>query len=113
MPDITLNITDHEGERLVLAGVPTDMGLNLKDYLIAAGLPVQGQCGGQAECSTCHCYIVRNGQPLFPLSERRPQEQETLLQSDYQQPASRLSCQVVVSEILDGAEIILTEDTLG
>lgn len=59
-----------------------------------------GECGGSAMCATCHCYAA--GGP--PLPEKEALEAETLeFVAENVRPESRLACQIIVTESLDGA----------
>ncbi|EKE71228.1 MULTISPECIES: 2Fe-2S iron-sulfur cluster-binding protein [Roseobacteraceae] len=61
------------------------------------------ECGGAMMCATCHCYIedARTGEAS--------QGEEDLLDcaEDEVRPSSRLSCQIKVSEDLDGLVVHL------
>ncbi|CAN7405292.1 2Fe-2S iron-sulfur cluster-binding protein [Phenylobacterium sp. LjRoot219] len=66
------------------------------------------ECGGGLACATCHCYvddawIARVG----PASEM---EQQMLdFSSNETRPGSRLSCQIILSDELDGLVVRLPE----
>jgi 2Fe-2S ferredoxin len=57
-------------------------------------------CGGCANCGTCHVHVAQDW--LDRLPPIQPDEDTTLSFSDWRQPDSRLSCQIVVSDALDG-----------
>lgn len=61
---------------------------------------IVGDCGGSLSCATCHVF-VEDGFDRLPAME--PNEDQML---DYtaagRQPNSRLCCQIVMSESLDG-----------
>ncbi|SDF28070.1 ferredoxin, 2Fe-2S [Celeribacter baekdonensis] len=61
------------------------------------------ECGGAMMCATCHCYVedARTGQAS--------QGEEDLLDcaEDEVRPSSRLSCQIKVTEDLDGLVVHL------
>ena len=57
-------------------------------------------CGGCASCGTCHVYIAEDWiERLPPIA---PDEETVLAFSDWRQPNSRLSCQIRMTEQLDG-----------
>jgi len=61
---------------------------------------IGGQCGGACNCSTCHCYVAS---PWFEQLPARGEAETELL--DYVQTRrdnSRLGCQIVLSDELDG-----------
>ena len=60
------------------------------------------ECGGSAMCATCHCYLVEA--PNGPLAEPQPSEADTLeFMANEPRDASRLTCQITVTEALEGA----------
>jgi len=73
---------------------------------------VQGivaECGGGLACATCHCYvddawIDRVGPPASP-SEAEMLESA----AGEKKPGSRLSCQITVTDALDGLVVHLPE----
>lgn len=77
-------------------------GVTVKDCALdndVAG--IVGECGGALMCGTCHVYvdegdIQRTGTP-------EPQEVDMLdMVVAERRPTSRLSCQIVVTDALDG-----------
>ena len=70
---------------------------------------IVGECGGGLSCSTCHCYVddawaAKVGGPAS-------QAEEELLESASAEvkPSSRLSCQIIMTEALDGLVVRLPE----
>jgi ferredoxin, 2Fe-2S len=60
------------------------------------------ECGGSAMCATCHCYIKET--PGGPLPERLPDESDTIEFNAHQpRDNSRLTCQIKVTQALEGA----------
>lgn len=70
-----------------------------------SGLPIRAECGGVAACATCHVYVEADWLSRLP----SPQENEaTLLEvADEATPSSRLSCQIRLTEALDGLRATL------
>ena len=97
MSDIKVKITDREG---VIHDVdaPTDMGMNIMELCKAYELPVEGTCGGMAMCASCHVYIQSNHE----LPEKSYDEKAMLEESWDCEENSRLSCQLKISESLNG-----------
>ena len=61
-----------------------------------AGQPLEGTCGGQMSCSTCHVIVALDDFSRLP----RPSEEEDYL-LDFAAdvtPTSRLACQIVLTE---------------
>jgi ferredoxin, 2Fe-2S len=92
-----LNFVDHNGRTRV---VEADSG-TVMEAAIGNGIPgIEAECGGACACATCHVYIdeawrERVGAPL-------PMEEGLLDFAFDVRPNSRLSCQIKVSERLDG-----------
>ena len=57
-------------------------------------------CGGCASCGTCHVHVAEDWLSRLPAMQE--DEDTTLSFSDWRQPNSRLSCQIGVTEELDG-----------
>ena len=69
---------------------------------------IVAECGGGLACATCHCivddaWIDRTGVP----SEMETQMLECA--ASERKPGSRLSCQIMVSDALDGLVVHLPE----
>ena len=57
-------------------------------------------CGGCASCGTCHVYVAEDWANRLPPIE---DDEETILAfSDWREPNSRLSCQIKVTDELEG-----------
>ena len=97
---IRITFIDRNGERVETQGETGDSLLSLGQ---AAGLPLEGTCEGQMACSTCHVIVAREWfGKLQPTSE---EEEDMLDLAADVQPTSRLSCQIELSENLDGLEV--------
>jgi 2Fe-2S ferredoxin len=66
---------------------------------------ILADCGGACSCATCHCYIDDAWQDKT--GEADTVEQEMLDFVLEPQPNSRLSCQIVVDDSLDGLVVHL------
>lgn len=71
---------------------------------------ILGDCGGGCACATCHVYVdpdwaAKAGEP----SELEVDMLDGLLEP---QPTSRLSCQIIMSDELDGIVLRLPESQL-
>ncbi|MDK1022660.1 MAG: 2Fe-2S iron-sulfur cluster-binding protein [Gammaproteobacteria bacterium] len=65
---------------------------------------IKAQCGGGANCSTCHCQV---GSPWFEQLPECTEDENELLPLVW--PRSRLACQVIMREQLNGILIHLPE----
>jgi ferredoxin-2, mitochondrial len=91
-----------DGERKVAEAEP---GTNLLALGQAMGMPLEGTCEGQMACSTCHVVIGAEWfARLVPASE---DEEDMLDLAAGVSAHSRLSCQIDLTEELDGIEVHL------
>ena len=104
---VTLHITDLAGIKHSIQA-PTDMGLNVMEAIRSNDLQIKATCGGMALCATCHVIIKSDHQlPLMSEDEEAMLDEAFLLNI----PHSRLSCQIPVSDKIDGLEVELGEST--
>jgi 2Fe-2S ferredoxin len=75
-------------------------GWTIMEMLRDAGLPVAAECGGACACATCHVYIDEAWRAK--VGEPSPMEEDMLDFGYDVRPNSRLSCQIKVSDELDG-----------
>ena len=68
---------------------------------------IEAQCYGAAVCGTCHVYVEDGW--LQASGCKREWEQAMLDALPLARSNSRLSCQIVLSDQLDGAEFVLPE----
>ena len=61
---------------------------------------IDADCGGSMACATCHVYV---DEKWFSKLEKKDEAEEDMLDMAYQpNKFSRLSCQLIVSDELDG-----------
>jgi ferredoxin len=73
-------------------------GERLLDAAQRAGLPLEGTCGGDLACATCHVVIDPADMPRLPPAG---EEEEDMLDLVPRAVAtSRLACQIVLTEAL-------------
>ncbi len=78
-------------------------GDNLLEVAQAAGQPLEGTCEGQMACSTCHVIIDPE---FFALLPRASEDEEDMLDlAAATTRTSRLSCQIELTEQLDGLTV--------
>ena len=65
-------------------------------------------CGGCCSCATCHVIIDPAFASLLP--EMSDDENELLDSSDHRTEGSRLSCQVIMKDELDGMIVTIAEE---
>ncbi len=89
-----------DGGRIAAEG---DEGDTLLALAQAKGLPLEGTCEGQMACSTCHVVVSPDWfERLAPASA---DEEDMLDLAAGVMRTSRLSCQILLSEALDGLEV--------
>ncbi|MGY8789447.1 MAG: 2Fe-2S iron-sulfur cluster-binding protein [Pseudomonadales bacterium] len=66
---------------------------------------IVAECGGSCSCATCHCYVDDAWQDKVPAaSEMEKDMLECVLEPE---PNSRLSCQINITDDLDGLVVRL------
>ncbi len=95
-----------KGDRVEAEGEP---GLLLLDVAQAAGMPLEGTCEGQMACSTCHVVVAPEWFARLPPAIE--DEEDMLDLAAAVQRTSRLSCQIVLSEALDGLEVTVPAES--
>ena len=98
-------VTDLNGEEQELEGVE---GWRVMEIIRDYGLPIKAECGGACACATCHVYVDEDW--LDRLPEKRDEEEDMLDEAMDVQDNSRLSCQIIMSEELDGLRVKLAND---
>jgi ferredoxin, 2Fe-2S len=88
-------------------GTRHEVDVKLDDTLMQAAYKanVRGiiaECGGSAMCATCHCYVLET--PAGDLPKPLNDEADTIeFNANEPQDNSRLTCQIRVTEKLEGA----------
>ncbi len=69
---------------------------------------IVAECGGNCMCATCHVYVEPSQLALLPAMS---EEEDALLDgtASDREPNSRLSCQITVTQALDGLVVNLPE----
>ena len=83
-------------------------GWSVMEILRDAGLPVAAECGGACACATCHVYV--GGDWFEKLPPRSDAEVDMLDMALAVEPNSRLSCQIVCADELDGIEVTVAPE---
>ena len=66
-------------------------------------MPLEGTCEGQMACSTCH--VIVESEWFARLPEAVEDEEDMLDLATGACRTSRLSCQIVLTEVFDGLEL--------
>lgn len=84
-------------------------GLSLLEIARMFDVPIEGSCEGSLACSTCHVII---DQGFFDqLSEATEDEEDMLDLAFGLTPTSRLGCQIMMSDALNGLRVTLPSAT--
>ncbi|RIV92259.1 2Fe-2S ferredoxin [Aurantiacibacter xanthus] len=95
-----------EGEKCAIEAAPGDSLLEVGQR---AGMPLEGTCEGQMACSTCHVIIAREWFARLP--DASEEEEDMLDLAADVEATSRLSCQILLSEDLDGMEVRIPSES--
>jgi len=96
---------DRKGQERTVEGRD---GWSVMEILRDAGLPIAAECGGACACATCHVYVEEDW--LAKLPPRSDAETDMLDMALAVEPNSRLSCQIVCSEALDGIKVTIAPE---
>ena len=99
MPKITY--ISHEDKKSV---VEVPIGLSVMEGALQNNIEgIDADCGGSMACATCHVYVPEN---WFGKLEKMQDAEQDMLDMAYEpKKNSRLSCQIVISDQLDGLEV--------
>ncbi|GAA4376217.1 2Fe-2S iron-sulfur cluster-binding protein [Hymenobacter koreensis] len=100
--EVRVYVEEAPGQRNELVA-PTDMALSLMEVMKASGYDIQATCGGMALCGTCHVEVLAG--PELP--EPSDDEMAMLESLPIMSQGSRLSCQIRITERLDGLVVRL------
>ena len=103
MPKITY--IDSSGNKKT---VEVAKGLTVMEGAIQNKIPeIDADCGGGMACATCHVYVKEEWLNKLPKAEDA--EQDMIDMAFQPQKNSRLSCQITVTENLDGLTVTTPE----
>lgn len=83
-------------------------GLTVMEGAVKNNVPgIDADCGGACACATCHVYVDEAW--LAKTGDKSAMEESMLDFAENVEPGSRLSCQIKVSDALDGLVVRLPE----
>ena len=103
MPTITL-IEFNGKDHLIEAETGKSLMQNALDNAVPG---IDADCGGACACGTCHCIVDASW--IETTGEVDPMEEAMLAMRPDREANSRLSCQIQVTEELDGMVVRLPE----
>ena len=102
---VAIKINDNCGTAHELEG---EIGQSLMEVSVSNGVPgIDANCGGSCACATCHVYV--NNEFFDKLDSPDDVEESMLEFVTDRKGTSRLSCQVILSESIDGIEVDVPE----
>jgi 2Fe-2S ferredoxin len=104
MPKMTFIKTD--GSRLE---VEAPLGLSVLEIAHRNNIDLEGACEGSLACSTCHVIVDPEWYELLP--EASEDEEDMLDLAFGLTQTSRLGCQLIITEELDGLTVSLPAGT--
>jgi len=88
--------------------VEAENGSTVMENAIRNAVPgIEAECGGACACATCHVYVDEAWTEA--VGEPEPMEEDMLDFAFDVRPNSRLSCQIKVSDALDGLVVSIPE----
>ena len=97
---------DRNGKEHIVEGRD---GWSVMEILRDAGLPIAAECGGACACATCHVYVEDGW--YEKLAAPSDAEVDMLDMALAVEPGrSRLSCQIVCADALDGIKVIVAPE---
>ena len=83
-------------------------GLTVMEGAVQNDIPgIDADCGGGMACATCHVYVKEN---WFDKINKKTEGEDDMLDQAYEpKKNSRLSCQIQISDDIEGLEVYLPE----
>ena len=81
--------------------VEAQIGSTVMETALRNSVPgIEAECGGACACATCHVYVAEDW--MEKVSKPSQMEEDMLDFAFEVRPSSRLSCQIKVTDALDG-----------
>ena len=100
-----IKFIEHSGKEHV---VEAKTGLTVMEAAVKNNVPgIDADCGGACACATCHVYVAQDW--LAKTGEKSAMEESMLDFAENVHDNSRLSCQIKITDELDGLIVNLPE----
>ena len=100
-----ITFIQHDGTEITANGTP---GMTVMETAIKNQVQgIDADCGGACACATCHVYVEPEW--MDKVGKRNPMEEDMLDFAFDVRDSSRLSCQIKVSDALDGMRVKVPE----
>jgi len=105
---VQIAVTDTEGNT---RNIDAEVGMTLMENIRDNDFDdLQALCGGCCSCCTCHVFVAEEWMDKIPA--RESDEQDLVEDSDhYDAATSRLSCQIEVTDDMDGMAVTIADET--
>jgi len=104
-----IHVTDPHGNTAELEALEGFRVMEIiRDWSPESGIGIKAECGGACACATCHVYVDGSWEDKLP--EMLDEEEDRLDEAFDVEPNSRLSCQLIMSEELDGLSVTIAPD---
>lgn len=102
----TINVTLRTGAQRTIAATS---GLSVMENLRDNGVDeILALCGGSCSCATCHVHVAPEW--WEQVGGPNADEDDLLATSDHRTATSRLSCQIPMSDSLDGLAVTVAPE---
>lgn len=103
----TIHVTGRDGTE---KDISVDSGISVMEAIRDNGFDeLLALCGGCCSCATCHIHV--DGEWRDKIPQMSEDEDDLLESSDHRDENSRLSCQIELTDDLDGLKVrIAAED---
>lgn len=104
MPKLTFVYPDGSEQE-----VEAPNGISVLEVARMFDVPIEGACEGSLACSTCHVIV---DEEFFDALPEATEDEEDMLDLAFGlKPTSRLGCQIIISDALDGLRVALPSAT--
>ncbi|MBK1887120.1 2Fe-2S iron-sulfur cluster-binding protein [Marinobacter sp. DY40_1A1] len=101
----SITFIEHDGAE---HAVEIETGKSLMQIAMNNGVPgIDADCGGEAACGTCH--VIVDGDWIAATGKAGDEELQMLDMTPDRAPTSRLACQIIATDAMDGLVARLPE----
>ncbi len=102
----TIMVTDRSGDE---KAVEVESGITVMEAIRDNGFDeLLALCGGCCSCATCHVHVAADWKAKLP--EISEDEDDLLESSEHRDEHSRLSCQIEVTDEIDGLKVTIAQE---
>jgi ferredoxin len=106
-PKVTFRFLEEKNGDLI--EVKAVRGVSVLDVALDYNVDIEGACGGQMACSTCHVILDKK---LYDHLPSKQEEEDDMLDLAWGlTDTSRLCCQIKVTDLLEGQTFKIPKDT--